>query len=354
MSRIDLYLNSQEKAFARAGDKVPWPMHVASVIPYFADLEASDVFLKIKLLSEQNVPIQTIKTLFIGPSVTRSTLMDVIAGLKSTKPPIPVDERVWFVEYIFDIIQEMQSGDIFCLDDTDRILHPREIDSLYKNTPWNYSEAQNDFGRSVYKVSASLHALMWSLYFYGWSDVGFEFHGPYEIISADGTKLYLIIRDFFDIKPTLLWESMESFPYSKIRIMALYKQDTDLHIDIFNRLFTKENLLKATVGIYIEIDNVVLKTKEEVEILHKHISQRILEQHKLVQAMSQEEVVKKFIESRYYVFRKLRMHFQEDWRPPTFVLQRVHDWGLIDISKSEPPSWEILKRGFDPRDDFSL
>lgn len=354
MSRIDIFLDSLEKAFERAGDKVPWPVHVATIAPYFADPEASDLYSKIKFLANQDTPISAVKKLFIGPSSTRSTLMDMIIGLKATEPAISADERMWFVEYMFDVIQEMLTGDLFCRDGRHLILNSQEAQALYEKTPWNRVDPQLDICRSIHRVSASLHALMWSLYFYGWSDVGFEFHGPYEITSVDGTELKLIVRDFFDTKPILLWESMETFPFNSLRILTLYERETDINIDIFNHIVSRTNLLDATVGIYIEANGIVLKTQEEVEDLRGQISQRVLEQHRLVRSMSREELVKKFIETRYYVFRKLRNHFQEDWRPPTDVLRRISDWGLIEIPQSGPPNWNLLRRAFDPRNDFIL
>ena len=116
MNRIDDFLGSLEEAFARAGDKDSWPMHVAAVAPYFGDIEAADLFAKTRQLAAENTPIDEVKQLFVGPSTTRSCLFDLIVGLKETDPPLAPDERVWFVEYMFDVIEGMVHGDMLCRD----------------------------------------------------------------------------------------------------------------------------------------------------------------------------------------------------------------------------------------------
>lgn len=197
-----------------------------------------------------------------------------------------------------------------------------------------------------------MKALIWSLYFYGWDDIGYEIHGPYEITSNDGKKFQFVITDYFDPKPVPLWESMKTFPYSSVKVMVLYDQKADLKIDIFCHFFNKGNLLDLTRAVYIEANGKPLKTKKEVETLSNRVLKRVSKQHNLIQALSKEEITKKYIESRYYAFRKWRMYFKEEWRPPKEVWQRIKDIGIIEIPEGKGPTWEELKKAFDPRTDY--
>lgn len=352
MNRINQFLDALKQAFNSTGEIAPWPIHVATIFPYFSDLEAADLYAKLKIISKQKQPKKILKKLLISPAVAKALLMDLIVGLKVAKPPISVRERVWFVEYIFDALEEMQVGDIFCRDGTNQILSLQEVQKLYEQTSWKWLSSNGDFARSVYKASASMKSLIWSLYFYGWDDIGYEIHGPYEVKTSDGRKLRFVITDYFDPKPVLLWKSMKTFPYSSVRVMALYDQKTDLKIDIFCHFSNKGNLLDLTKAIYIEANGKPLKSEKEVENLSNRVLKRVSKQHEVIQAMNKEEIIKKYIESRYYAFRKWRTHFNEDWRFPQEVFNRIKKIGIIKIPPGKGPAWTELKKAFDPRTDF--
>lgn len=355
MNRINLFLRSLEKAFATAGEIAPWPVHVSIPSIYCGDFEASDLFSKLKKISKEDQPSKILSKLMVGPSVAKALLMDLICGLKVAKPSISVDERVWFVENYFDGVENLQAGDIFCLDDTNQILTLSGAQNLFEKTPWIWLESSRtlqDLARSLYKASAATKSLIWSLYFYGWDDIGYEIHGPYEVTDKSGKKLRLVITDYFDLKPTLLWNSMESFPYHSIKLRALYDKNVDLSVDMFCHFVNKGNLLNTTSGIYLEVNGIPIRTKEAADGFIKVVLDKVSKQHDAIEGMTKEQVIKKYIESRYYAFRRWRMYFHEDWRPPKEVLQRIKNWGIIEIPEGEGPDWGDLKKAFDPRTDF--
>ena len=355
MNRIDLFLEALGRAFEATGEIAPWPVHVSIPSIYCSDHEALDLFSKLERVSQEDQPVKVLSKLQVGPSAAKALLMDLMIGLKVTKPPITVDERVWFVEYMFDAIEKLQYGDIFCRDGRNLILGPSEVQDLYEETPWIWldsPESKQELGRSIYKASASAKSLIWSLYFYGWDDVGYEIHGPYDIEAEDGKEYQLIVTDYFDLKPTLLWPSMESFPYGSIKVMALYELDAELSVDIFIHFVNKGSLLDTTAGIYLEASHVPIRKQERANSLSEEILARVLGQHEAIESMSKGDVITKYIESRYYAFRRWRWYFQEDWYPPKEVLQRIEKWGIIEIPEGEGPTWEALKKAFDPRTDF--
>lgn len=355
MNRIDLFLKSLEQAFATTGEIAPWPVHVSIPSIYCGDFEASDLFSKLKKISKEDRSSRILSKLMVGPSVAKALLMDLIVGLKVAKPPISVDERVWFVENYFDGVEELQAGDIFCLNGTNQILTPSEAQNLFEKTPWirlSPSKSLQDLAHSLYRASAATKSLIWSLYFYGWDDIGYETHGPYEVTNKNGQKLHLVITDYFDPKPTLLWSSMESFLYHSIKLMALYDKNADLSVDMFCHFVNKGNLLDITSGIYLEVNGIPIRIQEVADEFIKVALNRVSKQHDAIEGMTKEEIIKKYIESRYYAFRRWRIYFREDWQPPKEVFQRIKDWGIIEIPEGGGPSWDELKKAFDPRTDF--
>lgn len=355
MNRIDLYFKALENAFASTGEIAPWPIHVSIPSIYCGDYEAADLFSKFKKIAQEDQFKKILSKLFDGPSVAKALLMDLICGLKVAKPPISVKERVWFTDSMLEAVEEMQAGDIFCRDSTNQILDVHEVEKLFEQTPWIWLKTGKDkeaLGRSIYKASASAKSLIWSLYFYGWDDVGYEIHGPYKIGIGDGEAYQLVITDYFNLKPTLLWPKIESFPYRTIKLMALYPEDANLSVDMFIHFFNKGDLLEITEGIYLDANGVPLRTSEATKSLSKEVLKKVAEQHREIEAMGKEEIIKKYIESRYYAFRKWRWYFGEDWRPPQKVFDRIKEWGIIEIPQGEGPTWNELKKAFDPRTNY--
>jgi hypothetical protein len=356
MKRINLYLKSLEKAFATTGEIAPWPIHVSIPVIYCGDHEAADLFSKLKkITTDEGQPQKIVSKLFDGPSAAKALLMDVIPSMKVVKPPIPVKDRVWFVDKTLEAIEQMQAGDIFCLDDTNTILDTHEVKKIFQQTPWIWlkdKKLKETIGRSFYKASASAKALIWSLYFYGWDDIGYEVHGPYPIKTKTNKTYQLIVTDYFNLKPVLLWPKIQSFPYQTARLMALYSEETSLSVDMFVHLVNKGNLLGSTEGIYLEANGVPIRKTEGAESLSKEFLERVSKQHEEINSMDKETIIKKYIESRYFAFRRWRWYFGENWRPPQEVLKRVKDWGIIEIPPGEGPTWKELKKAFDPRTDY--
>ncbi len=351
MSRIDLWLKGLEIAMTSTGEIAPWPVHVSIPSIYGGDIEAGDLFRKLKFICQtESQPLEIVSRLFDGPSVAKALLMDVIPSLKIVKPAIPVDQRVWFVDQILQAIELLQAGDIFCLKGVNETLDSNEVRSLYEQTPWIWlktKKEKEEIGRSFYKTSATTKSLIWSLYFYGWDDVGYEIHGPYKV-----NDFQLIVTHYFNLKPTPLWPKIGSFPYSSVKLLALYPKAVGLKVDMFIHFFNQGNLLEATKGIYLEANGVPIKNATSAQLLSQVVLKRVMKQHATIKAMGKEEIIKKYIESRYYAFRRWRQYFNEDWRPPQKVFDRIKKWGIIDIPAGKGPTWSELKKAFDPRTNY--
>ncbi|MBI4099635.1 hypothetical protein HY440_01365, partial [Candidatus Microgenomates bacterium] len=220
-------------------------------------------------------------------------------------------------------------------------------------TSWIKPDENNrDLIQSLYKLSASTKALIWSLYFYGWDDIGYEVHGPYAARDGQNREVQLVVTDYFDIKPTALWSSMKNFPYNSMRLLTLFKKDTPLSVDIFCHFTNAGNLLDSTIGAYLEIDGKPVRDHKEAILATRTILDRVTEQHKSLRLMTKKKIIQKYIESRYYAFRKWREYFGENWYPPKNVLDRIKEWGIIKIPENSGPSGDDLLKAFDPRTDF--
>ncbi len=348
MKRIDQWLSALELAFVHTGQIAPWPMPISEVAPYFSDLEAADLYQKMQVITRPGSKIK-LSDLFVSCGATKGSLMDLIVGLKVAKPAISATQRVWFVEKIFDALEEVQSGDIFCLDGTNRIWQQDQAQKVCQATHWTHDPA---LIRSCFKVSASIKALIWSLYFYGWDDVGYQHHGPYPVTLADGTKALLVVSDFFNIRPVELWPETKEFDYPNAKLLVLYKPMSAINIDIFDHPSVRGALTEAASAVYLEVGGKeIISTKMAGGVCGKILHQ-VARQHELLNSMTHRQVTWKFVESRYYAFRKWRAAFGQDWRPPKLILDIINTWKEIRLDAADELGWNELKQAFDPRSNY--
>ncbi len=355
MGKIDLYLQSLGKAFSTTGEIAPWPIHVSIPSIYGSDVEAADLFSKMKKITQEDPSGKLLSKLMIAPSVAKALLMDLIVGLKVAKPKLNLEERVWFVEEYLNAIHYLQAGDIFCLNGSNRVLRPPAAQELFDQTPWIWKDdagGRTSLIPSFYRVSAATKTLIWSLFFYGWDDVGYEIQGPYEVKRPDGRETNLVVADFFDLTPSPLWPNMMSFPINSIKFFALYPDEAEVKIDMFCHLTNRGRLPELVEGAYLEVNGLPLRQQDMIEKVVKVLLKQVSRQQKKIEQMSKKEIIVKYIESRYYAFRRWRLYFNEDWRPPKEVLERIDKWGIINIPPGKGPSWAELRKAFDPRTDY--
>ena len=216
-SRIDAYLDAMDFALGGVGDFQPRPFHIVEVTPYFLDLEAADMLRRLRRLDADRVDDREIAGLFPGANAVKTLLMDMVCGMKSAG--IPAAERVWFTERMFDVMSAAETGDIFCRDGSHQLLTQEQAQQLADGASWLDSP---ELIKAAYRASASGQAMIWGLYFYAWTDMGWEIHGPYQVQDPAGEPAVMIVRDYFDLAPSLLWPEVGDWPMRTMRLVSLH------------------------------------------------------------------------------------------------------------------------------------
>lgn len=351
MSRIDAYLDSVFDAFSATGRIVPWPIHIATIFPYFSDLEARELYDRLRLVAPAGPA--AVAQMHINSSVAKALLMDLIPGLKEL-PDLTTADRVWFVETVFDSLEVISHGDIFCRDGRYVKLSGDDVSKLRAKAAPSLEVGDPVKCRFAYRLSAAAQALIWSLFFYGWTDVAFEIHGPYRVIGSDGGESDLVVREFLDLRPLAVWPGMKLLPITTLTVIAEMDIAACSRIDVFNHLTHKGNLHEQTAAVAVLMDGQPVTDDGAWEEVVKDMVAAQQSQHEHVRNLSRSDLIHKFIETRYYAFRKWREPFGLDWRPPEEVAQRLKTWEPIVIPLEGGPSPETLRRAYDPRDPFNF
>ena len=348
MTRIDRYLDVLMEAMSRMDPMAHWPLRIEEIAAYFTDLEAQDIYRKMSILKRKRTSLEEVSKLFPGPSFIREFLPDLIAGSKFTK--LSKQDRIDLVEWFFDLLKAMMIGDIFCRNGRNLLLNVQEVKKLVKSTQW-IKPASIEEAQKLHRLSTSLLTLVWTLYFFPWPNMGFEIHGPYDVFKTFGGNSVLLIRDFFNIKPTDLWPTTSDLNASQVKLFTVYR-DVDIKMDIFNHMIYSANLSSATTDFAVYLDNTVPNFDDLTTFIGQLLA-KSTEISGTVEKMTKKEKVDKFIQIRYFGLKKFRAYLGKRWRPPATIRKRIKRWGLIEIPPEETNlKVEELKRIFDPRDDY--
>lgn len=343
---VDAFLDAVRIAFENVGTIVPWPLHVARIAPYYADLEATDLVRRLRMLRAAGRTPAEIAALYPSASSAKSLLLDLVPGMKDAG--LPAAEREDFVATMFAGLAGIEHGDVFCRDGTHRLLSPEDAVQLAETA---HRTEDRDLAAAAFGLSGAAQSLVWSMHFYGWTDISFVIHGPYRVTTADGTAATLVVRDFFDLQPAPLWPELPAPPCGTIRLATLHDDSDTFGIDIFNHLTHRNALLSSTKAVLLTVDDRELTSAEDALALRGALIALVRRQKQIVDALGERELATKFVESRYYAFRNWRAALGDDWRPPAEVYQRLRTLPLPPDPPSDD-SWAALRDVFDPRVDW--
>jgi hypothetical protein len=350
MSRIDAYLDAMVEALDAIGDAPSSPVHIADVAPFFMDVEAFDLLERLRRLDAEGVTDRQLAELFPSANAIKTLLMDLVCGLKVAN--VAAAERVRFTERMFDAMQAVEFGDIFCRDGTHRVWPAEQAQHYAETALWSPVDtaAGTELARAAFRASASGQALVWALYFYAWTDMGWEVHGPYDITLPTGQHRRLLVRDYFDIAPSLLWPEVEQWPAATMRLSTLHAPDADIRFDVLNHVHHDQPWLTSTHAVEVRFDGTVAADVAAV----RATSQRLVELARWLQrrinTWDRTVLVRRFTDSRYYAFRHWRTRFGDDWTTPAEVVARI-ERDPYAAPEAVTDDLALLRLAFDPRSD---
>lgn len=345
VSRIDAYLDAMEFALSGVGDFQPRPFHIVEVTPYFLDLEAIDMIGRLRRLDAENVGDREIAALFAGVNSIKTLLMDMVCGMKSAG--IETGTRVWFTERMFDLMSAAETGDIFCRDGSHRLLTADQATELADSANW---VTDADFIKSAYRTSATAQAMVWGLYFYAWTDMGWEIHGPYEVTRPDGTSAMLVVRDYFDLAPAMLWPEVAHWPVRAMRLISLHDPVPAIRLDVLNHVWYDESWTAASRAVELRVDDVALENPAQARSVGRELAQAAKALQVEIAGTGRVPLLQRFAASRYYALRHWRARFGDDWKPPAEVNARIEAKPFQD-TPVETGDLGLLRLAFDPRSD---
>lgn len=344
-SRIDAYLDAMDFALGGVGDFQPRPFHIVEVTPYFLDLEAADMLRRLRRLDADRVDDREIAGLFPGANAVKTLLMDMVCGMKSAG--IPAAERVWFTERMFDVMSAAEAGDIFCRDGSHRLLTQEQAQQLADGASWSDSP---ELIKAAYRASASGQAMVWGLYFYAWTDMGWEIHGPYQVQDPAGEPAVMIVRNYFDLAPSLLWPEVGDWPMRTMRLVSLHSPVPEIRFDVLNHVWYDQSWPASSRAVELRVDGTPVAETAVARAAAQELAGAARALQVRIAGTERVPLLQRFAASRYYALRYWRTRLGDDWMPPAEVNARI-ELQPVRESLAETGDPALLRLAFDPRSD---
>lgn len=355
--RINDFLKTIGQSFKTVDPAIFWPLNGAQIDAYFSDTQSIEIYDKIYTLKKRGLSNKEIAKLFRQPVILRyflshfATISLKVCDVLKIRPFSP-KERIDFTLLLFDILEEMVQGDIFCLRGTNQIYSPKEISKISNKS--RFKSAVQD-KRSVNNLIVSLFHLCNTLYYDVFIGAGLEIHGPYNTEEIFGKKTFLIIRDYFDLNPEIVWpQTVKQTPWAKIRMMLIYK-DTDWRINFFNQPYSKRGIGQYLEYFLVEVDGVETNNIGEIEKIDSLAEKITIKQTRLINSFCPLKQARKGAEIFYYMLREFYTYFDQKPEPSLAVNLVFKKYGdkfikQFALKKNHPISYYL--KLFDPRNNF--
>jgi len=320
MHWIDDFLDSWMAVERTTDWRTAQPFSVDALDPYYYDIILQNLLNALEKLPKSIDP----KALFVGPTNTRNTM--VMSLFYSKFYGIGRDERMKIANFYNKILRSYSPKDPFCRKGTNRIYTEKTLRGIVKKTRW--VAADGEAPRELGKLSASLAALVYSLYTDASPSLSGEFHGPYDVSKRFGRGHILFVRDYFDLKPIDLWEHAKKYRYKQVVVYAVYK-NVKMWCDFYGN-FTPNKDLKSNLAYYsVTADGKPLSGPKKIKALSEYIGGLTLQQMNRINKMNLEETKRKFMETESLQYKSVFRLAGFDWRPTPSMIKRIKNKRLI-------------------------
>ena len=301
-----------------------WPVHVTEVDVLRYKFLHKEIYLTIKALEEKQLSKYQIGKLFWGPSAITHILYgpEPVLGLEGKTPVegLTRKEGIELVEKVVDIISLLRKGDPYCRDGKNLLLSANEVEQKLAKQEFIETSNRSELADTLGKINTMLwhYCLLIQAANRTYSE---EFHGPYELDNGEN----LLIREYFNLKPTEIWQFTSAFPYEKITIFEIYSPHTEIRIDLMNHYWFSTSPSKTLLKFSILANDSQNLNSYEVQNLFKACVETTKRGELAIKDFTEEKWLQKVIEVNYRWMKPAKEFLGKEWKPPSDLLVQVSE-----------------------------
>lgn len=320
-----------------------WPISIIEVNWYLSRFLPKEIYTIVRRLENKGLSGEEIAKLFWGPSGVIHLLYCADFWFEG----LTASESAEFIEKVVDFVTFHRIGDPFCRD--------------WKNLIWPYDRVEKElathrffdtrkFGQEeLGRILGKFNTILWQYCIFiqvGHRAYSHEFHGPYALGNGES----LMVREYYNLKPTDVWEFTSEMPFDSVTTLEVYK-DVEIRLDGFGHLDVSASLPANLRRLAILIDGQSLKNLEEFQDYLTKCFNVLQKGNQLARGFKKRDWVTKLLEMRCFWLKAHKDILGEDWKPSSNVLSLVE---RIDEAEQATGAYmqKMLSRvvGLDPEE----
>ena len=317
-----------------------YPINVPRSRLLFADVFLKDAYSD-WIEARKKATLGDVASKFISPQKLFKIFYMLLLGCYVDSSPN--DQKKKFTENILKCIEILKEDGKIGIHDGSYLVYPsKEILRVVLDEEIVTLSGTESHQRELLRMFCKLNALLRSfvdLIFFDDHTIGNLNSGPYEI-DYRGKRCDLVVRDFFQINPQCLWDSLTDNLYTRIRTYAIYR-NVRFKFNPFGDFYANSSLSERSVALRVEAETSngmkSINTYDSLKRLFSSIERSLVTIDQKVRSMSRKQLLEKYVEISYYSLKPLRDILEKDWSPSREAYQRVRSETLL------PKAIELLE-----------
>lgn len=331
--------------------RTAWPANAQQIEAYFSDIISITIFNKFKENPEKcRQALKQLGAFTLYASLYHTEIVGLKVGKIFEHYPKTRKDILDFVFFLFEIIEEKIQNKLFCLDKKHQILTENQVIKIEKNLKiikFNNPKIKKEISILI----ISLENLIWALYFDLFSCAGNEKHGHYSITDDN----VILVREYFNLNPREIWNIKNK--YKSVKIYLKYPKNTNIQLDCANHINYSNSLQNKLISFSILVDGKQIKTISEIRFLSKYFLSLAEKQVRIINKLPPLKIIKKGAEIYYYRYKDFFNFYNENWRPPQQVYDRINNlklkwWDYYKKDKNDKKTPEYYIKLFNPKNNF--
>lgn len=224
---------------------------------------------------------------------------------------LTAQEKIELIKSLLKYMGYYRKRDVFCTDRQNMIWNFKKVNEMLDRGKIFEIKENPKLARTIGRINVALwmYCQFINVMYHAMTH---EFHGPY---SIDKGEEFLLIREYYELRPTPVWSFTSDFLADKITILEIYKNikigiDPSGHIEHFDSL--PAHLLRVSIFV----NDSPVNSFSDIKNLLENCSIIFNKANDFTRNFNKYDWMKKIVKMHYYFLKPHKDVLGENWEPP--------------------------------------
>jgi len=277
----------------------------------------------------------------------------VFVRIGRTKKILDKKKRMYLAEKLLKCAFFLREDEPFSAE-KNVVYSPKKVEDILDRT--TFIDVVDTHQLNLFKkLNFLLYNFCETFYWTRWT-TGCDFHGPYKV----DCRKKMVVKNFFDLKPVMLWGETKEFEIKNARIDVVYKDVDWIKIDQYGHITSSNSLADNIDSFYFGLRTESGKVINDwcgLENILPSIESNIVLLTKKINSMNIKQIVAKQAEIEWYMLKNVLMACDLPPYPTKEVYNKINSAKIKEApilksaKQSEKERYNYYLKLLDPRID---